>query len=197
MPIDVNVTGPALEQRTIEMASAVKRAVSVPIAIKLSPFYTSVLNISHQLAAAGASALVLFNRFYQPDIDVDGLNIVSRLELSDSRDLPLRLRGLALLSGRVNASLGVTGGVHTVLDVVKAVMSGADGVQMVSALLRNGPDHITRLRNELTEWLETHEYDSLKQMKGSMSYLKCPDPSAFNRASYIKVMQTWASDGLV
>jgi dihydroorotate dehydrogenase (fumarate) len=194
LPTDIQVPGAALEQRTIDMMGIVRQAVKIPVAVKLSPFYTSVLNVSHQLVNAGANGLVLFNRFYQPDIDVDELEVVSRLNLSDSSELPLRLRGLALLAGRVKASLGVTGGVHTVLDVVKAIMSGADGVQMVSALLLNGPGHITRLRGELAAWLEEHEYESLQQMKGSMSFLKCPDPSPFNRASYIKVLQTWSSE---
>lgn len=196
LPTELNATGAAVEHRTVEMVREVRQAVKIPVAVKLSPFYTSVLNLSQQLAAAGANGLVLFNRFYHPDIDVDNLEIVSRLNLSSSSDLALRLRGLALLSGRVKASLAVTGGVHTVLDVVKSVMSGADGVQMVSALLRNGPAHISRLRTELAEWLEAHEYDSLEQMKGSMSYLKCPDPSPFNRASYVKVLQTWSTDAL-
>ncbi len=196
LPTDIDLSGNALEQRTIEMVAKVRQAVKIPVAIKLSPFYTSVLNLSLQLVKAGATGLVLFNRFYQPDIDVEDLEVISRLNLSNSGDLPLRLRSLALLSGRVDASLGVTGGVHTVLDVVKAIMSGADGVQMVSAILRNGPEHISRLRTELAVWLEEHEYESLEQMKGSMSFLKCPDPSPFNRASYIKVLQTWSSDGL-
>jgi dihydroorotate dehydrogenase (fumarate) len=196
LPTDIDVPGSVLEQRTVDMVSTVRKAVRIPLAIKLSPFYTSVLNLSRQLVDAGADGLVLFNRFYQPDIDVDELEIVSRLNLSDSGELPLRLRGLALLFGRVKASLGVTGGVHTVLDVVKAVMSGADGVQMVSALLRNGPDHIRRLRSELVAWLEEHEYQSLQQMRGSMSFIRCPDPSPFNRASYMKVLQTWSSESL-
>ena len=191
LPTDMDVSGSALEQRTIDMVSTVKRAVNIPLAVKLSPFYTSVLNLSRQLVDAGANGLVLFNRFYHPDIDVDELQVVSQLNLSDSGELPLRLRGLALLSGRVKASLAVTGGVHTALDAIKAVMSGADGVQMVSSLLRNGPGHISRLRGELAAWLEEHEYHSLEQMKGSMSFLKCPDPSPFNRASYMKVLQTW------
>lgn len=196
LPTDVQLSGTALEQRTVEMVSAVRQAVKIPVAVKLSPFYTSVLNLSQQLVNAGANGLILFNRFYQPDIDVENLEVVSRLSLSHSNDLPLRLRGLALLSGRMNASLGVTGGVHTVVDVVKAVMSGADGVQMVSAILRHGTEHINNLRIELAAWLEEHEYTSLQQMKGSMSFLKCPDPSPFNRASYIKVLQTWSSDSL-
>lgn len=196
LPTDAALTGAVLEQRTIEMVRTVRRAVKVPLAVKLSPFYTSVLNLSQQLVDAGANGLVLFNRFYQPDIDVDELEIVSNLRLSDSGELPLRLRGLALLSGRVNASLAVTGGVHTALDVVKSVMSGADGVQMVSALLLNGPALITRLKSELANWLEDHEYQSLQQMKGSMSFLKCPDPSPFNRASYIRVLQTWSSESM-
>ncbi len=197
LPTDAQMPGEALEQRTIEMVTTVKRAVRIPVAVKLSPFYTSLLNLASRLDEAGAAGLVLFNRFYHPDIDVEGLEIVSRLSLSDSSELPLRLRWLALLAGRVQASLAVTGGVHTVTDVVKAVMCGAQGVQMVSALLQRGPGYVAVLRNELAAWLEDHEYDSLRQMQGSMSFLKCPDPSPFNRASYMKVLQTWGPESLV
>ena len=197
LPTDAELSGQALEQRTVDMVATVKRAVRIPIAVKLSPFYTSLLNLANQLDRAGAAGLVLFNRFYHPDIDIEALEIISRLSLSNSSDLPLRLRWLALLSGRVQASLAVTGGVHTVFDVVKAVMCGAQGVQMVSALLRRGPGHIAVLRHELTAWLEEHEYESLQQMQGSMSFLKCPDPSPFNRASYMKVLQTWGPEMMV
>lgn len=194
---DPLASGTSIEQRVVEMVQTVKQAVRIPVAAKLSPFYTSMANLAAQLDKAGAAGLVLFNRFYHPDIDVENLEITGRLSLSNSSDLPLRLRWLALLSGRVQASLAVTGGVHTVLDVVKAVMCGAQGVQMVSALLRNGPQYIAILRQELEAWLEEHEYESLAQMCGSMSYLKCPDPSPFNRASYMKVLQTWSAENMV
>jgi dihydroorotate dehydrogenase (fumarate) len=167
--------------------------VGIPVAVKLSPFYTAFANVAVQLDAAGADALVLFNRFYHPDIDVEKLELIESLTLSDSSDLPLRLRWLAIVAGKVQANLAVTGGVHTVLDAVKAIMCGAHGVQMVSALLKRGPGYLKTMRTALAEWLEANEYESLAQMTGSMSMEKCPDPSPFNRASYMRVLQTWVN----
>jgi len=144
-----------------------------------------------RLDEAGADGLVLFNRFYQPDIDVDDLQVSRTLHLSDSSELPLRLRWLAVLSGRVSASLAITGGVHTALDAVKAVMTGAHAVQMVSALLRNGPAHLKAVRAEMEWWMEEHEYESLSQMRGSMNLLACPDPKVYERANYMLMLQSW------
>ncbi len=191
VPVDPNESGAALEQRTIQMVETVKREVKIPVALKLSAFYTSFGNMAKRLDAVGADALVLFNRFYHPDIDIDNLEVVSKLKLTDSSDLPLRLRWLAIVSGRVRASLGVTGGVHTLSDVVKAIMCGAHGVQLVSSLLQRGPAYAGSLRDQLRAWLEENEYESLGQMRGNMSLLHCPDPKAFNRASYMQVLQTW------
>lgn len=191
LPTDASESGESIERRTVEMVAAVKRLVRIPVAAKLSPFYTSVANLATRLDATGVDGLVLFNRFYHPDIDPDNLEIVSRLALSDSSELSLRLRGLALVSGRVNASLAVTGGVHTAADAVKAVMCGANGIQLVAAILKRGPALVKSLRQEVSAWLEANEYESLQQMVGSMSLLKCPDPSPFNRASYMHVLQTW------
>jgi len=184
-------SGAMLEQRLLDVVRAVKAHVSIPVAIKLSPFFSSFANLAHQLDEAGASGLVLFNRFYQPDIDPDALDAVPRLHLSDSGDLLLRLRWLAILSGRVRASLSATGGVHTCLDAVKAVMAGAHAVQLVAALLLHGPSHLAKIRRELSHWLEVREYESLEQAQGSMSLLRCPDPEAFERGNYMKILQTW------
>jgi dihydroorotate dehydrogenase (fumarate) len=134
---------------------------------------------------------VLFNRFYQPDIDPDALEVVPALQLSDSSELRLRLRWLAILHGRVRPALAASGGVHTGLDALKAVMAGAHAVQMVSALLHHGPEHLAVVRAELARWLEEHEYQSLAQARGSMSLLRCPDPAAFERANYLRVLQSW------
>lgn len=188
---DPNETGEAVERRTVEMVAAVKKAVSIPVAVKLSPYYSCMANVAKHLDGAAADGLILFNRFYQPDIDVEELEVVPDLNLSSSGALLLRLRWLAILSGRVHASLAVTGGVHTSLDAIKAVMCGAHAVQMVSALLKNGPKHIEKIRGEVAKWLEEHEYESLKQMQGSMSLQKCPDPKAFERANYMHVLQSW------
>jgi dihydroorotate dehydrogenase (fumarate) len=188
---DASETGVALEQRLLDVVREVKAHVSIPVAVKLSPFYSSLANLAQHLDTAGADGLVLFNRFYQPDIDPDALDAVPRLHLSDSGELLLRLRWLAILSGRVRASLSATGGAHTAVDVVKAVMSGAHSVQMVAALLTQGPKHLVTVRRELNHWFEEREYESLTQAQGSMSLLRCPDPAAFERGNYMKILQTW------
>jgi len=182
-------SGEEVEQRTIDILKAVKQAVSIPVAIKLSPFFSSMANMAKRLDDAGADGMVLFNRFYQPDIDVESLDVEPVLRLSDSSELNLRLRWLAVVSGHVRASLAVSGGVHTHLDAVKAVMTGAHAVQVVSGILQQGPDVIRRIREGLTQWLEEHEYDSLEQMRGSMNLLRCPDASMFERANYIRILQ--------
>ena len=182
-------TGEEVEQRTIDILKAVKQAVSIPVAIKLSPFFSSIANMAKRLDDAGADGMVLFNRFYQPDIDVESLEVEPTLKLSDSSELNLRLRWLAVVSGHVRASLAVSGGVHTHIDAVKAVMTGAHAVQVVSGILQQGPDIIRRIREGLTQWLEEHEYDSLEQMRGSMNLLRCPDASMFERANYIRILQ--------
>ncbi|MCL4809266.1 MAG: dihydroorotate dehydrogenase-like protein [Thermoanaerobaculia bacterium] len=182
-------TGEEVEQRTIDILKAVKQAVSIPVSIKLSPFFSSMANMAKRLDDAGADGMVLFNRFYQPDIDVESLEVEPTLRLSDSSELNLRLRWLAVVSGHVRASLAVSGGVHNHLDAVKAVMTGAHAVQVVSGILQQGPDVIRRIREGLTQWLEEHEYDSLEQMRGSMNLLRCPDASMFERANYIRILQ--------
>jgi dihydroorotate dehydrogenase (fumarate) len=182
-------TGGEVEERTISILKAVKQAVSIPVSIKLSPFFSSMANMAKRLDDAGADGLVLFNRFYQPDIDVESLEVEPTLRLSDSSELNLRLRWLAVVSGHVRASLAVSGGVHNHIDAVKAVMTGAHAVQVVSGILQQGPDVIRRIREGLTQWLEEHEYDSLEQMRGSMNLLRCPDASMFERANYIRILQ--------
>lgn len=181
----------AVEERTIEMVRAVRGAVKVPLAVKLSPFYTALGHFARRLDGAGVDGLVLFNRFYQPEIDIEELQVRRALHLSRSSELPLRQRWLAILSGRVKASLAVSGGVHTVVDVIQSVMAGAHAVQMVSALLQHGPGHLAVLRQELTRWLEEHEYDSLRQMQGSMNLSSCPDPRVYERANYMLMLQGW------
>jgi len=198
--IEINVyllsTDPAengedIERRTVETAEAVRSSVALPVAVKLSPFYSSFANLARRLDAAGADGLVIFNRFYQPDFDIETLDVLPTLHLSDSSELRLRLRWLAALSGRVKASLAVTGGVHTAEDAVKAVMAGAHAVQMVSALLQRGPDELRRVRNGVARWLEEHEYDSLRQMQGSMSLERSGQPSEIERSNYMRVLQSW------
>ena len=184
-------SGEAIERRTLAMLRAVKQAVSLPVAVKLSPFYTSLSHFARQLAEAGADGLVLFNRFYQPDIDPEALEARRVLRLSHDSELPLRLRWLAILAGRVPASLAASGGVHTALDAIKAVMAGAHAVQMVSALLQRGPEYLRLVRNEMMGWMAEHHYGSIAEMRGSLSHQRCPDPAAYERANYVQVLQTW------
>ena len=188
---DPKETGADVERRLIEVVRLVKAAVTIPVAVKVSPFFSSLPHLAQQLDGLGADGLVLFNRFYQPDIDPEALEAVPRLNLSTSNDLLLRVRALATLSGRVKASLAATGGVHTSLDALKAVMAGAHAVQMVAALLQHGPQHLRVVREELAQWLQDHEYASLRQAQGSMSLEHCPDPEAFERGNYMRVLQTW------
>jgi dihydroorotate dehydrogenase (fumarate) len=188
---DPDEPGEVLEQRAEDMLRAVKGSVKIPVAVKLSPFYSSMAHFGRRLDRAGADGLVLFNRFYQPDIDVEELKAVPSLELSDSSELLLRLRWLAFLSGRIKGSLAVTGGVHTAIDAIKAVMAGAHAVQLVSVLLRNGVSHLGTLRDQMATWLEEHEYESLRQMQGSMNLMRCPNPKAFERANYALILQGW------
>jgi dihydroorotate dehydrogenase (fumarate) len=192
LPTDPLEDGEQVERRTLETAKAVKSAVAIPVAVKLSPFFSSLANFARRLDESGVAGLVIFNRFYQPDIDIVALDVVPTVRLSDSAELLLRLRWLAILSGRVKASLAVTGGIHTADDAIKAVMAGAHAVQMVSALLRQGPEHLRRVRDEMSQWMEEHGYESLRQMQGSMSLRRCPNPSALERSNYMRVLQSWS-----
>lgn len=183
--------GEALEARIVEIAEEVKRAVSIPVAIKLGPFYSSFANMAKRLEETGVDGLVLFNRFYQPDFDIDNLEVVPNLELSTSYELRLRLRWLALLHGRVNTSLAVTGGVHTGIDAVKSVMAGANAVQVVSALLSHGPGHLKKIKDDMTAWMTQHEYESAEQMRGCMSLEGTDDLAALVRSNYMQILKSW------
>jgi len=191
LPTDPEVSGEAIEDTTVEMLRAVKQKVRIPVAVKLSPFYTALAHFARRLDQAGADGLLLFNRFFQPDIDPENLEASRHLTLSSSTELPLRLRWLAILSGQLKTSLAVTGGVHGATDAVKAIMAGAHAVQIVSALLRGGPEYLSRVRKETIAWMQDHEYESLAQMRGSMNLSSCPDPSAYERANYMLMLQGW------
>jgi dihydroorotate dehydrogenase (fumarate) len=188
---DLDEPGTTLEDRVVGIARSVKQAVAVPVSVKLSPYFSSVANVAKKLDEVGIAGVVVFNRFYQPDIDVETLEVAPKLRLSDPSELLLRVRWLAILWGRIKADLACSGGVHSGLDVIKAVMAGASGVQLVSTLLHHGPDQLKKIRQEMERWMEDHEYESVKQMLGSMSLLRCPDPSAFERANYTRILQTW------
>ncbi len=188
---DAAETGADVEQRTIDIVAAVKSEVSLPVSVKLSPFYSSIANLARKLEEAGVDGLVIFNRFYQPDLDIEELDVVPNLRLSTADELRLRLRWLAILSNQVELSLAATGGAHNAVDVIKAVMTGAHAVQMVSALLIHGPEHITRTLEAIEFWLNEHEYESLRQMQGSMNMSKVPDAAKLTRANYMKMLDSW------
>lgn len=192
---DPRMSGVAIEQRVVEAARLVREAVAIPVAVKLSPFFSSIAHLARELEGAGVDGLVLFNRFYQPDLDIEHLDVMPRLKLSDSSELLLRLRWLAILSGQFDGSLAASGGVHTAADAIKAIMTGADAVQLVSTLLQHGPQHLAILRREIDHWMVEHEYESVAQMRGSMSLQRCPDPAAYERGNYVKLLQTWRSKG--
>ena len=193
IPVDPDLTADAVEQRYVELVQAVKKEVSVPVAVKLGPYFSSLANMAKKLDAAGANGLVLFNRFYQPDYDLEALEVVPNLILSNSHELLLRLHWIAVVYGTVKADLALTGGVHSATDVVKSMMAGARIAMMTSALLKRGITFLDTLTTELLVWMGEHEYDSIKQMQGSMSRNAVPQPAAFERANYMKVLSSYAT----
>jgi len=190
IPTQIDVTAAEVEQNYIDILKAVKSAVTIPVAVKLSPFFSNLANMAKRLDAAGASGLVLFNRFYQPDIDLEELEIKPNVLLSTPQALRLPLTWIGILYGRVTANLAATSGVHGPEDVIKLLMVGADVTMLCSTLLRNGISHLRYIEHGLAEWMEKHEYESVRQMKGSMSQLRCPDPSAFERAQYMRAVKS-------
>ncbi len=184
-----------LEDRIVETAAMVRKAIKIPLAIKLSPFFGALPHLVQRLDEAGVDGIVLFNRFYQPDIDILNLETKPTLKLSDNSELLLRLRWLAILSRQAQSSLACSGGVHTAEDGIKAIMAGASAVQVVSAILKNGIAHFAKMISEFEAWLIKQEYRSVKQMEGSMSQSHCPDPQAFERANYMKTLQSWRKAG--
>jgi dihydroorotate dehydrogenase (fumarate) len=191
IPTDPDMTGSAIEERYLTVLKMVRASVSIPVAVKLSPYFSATANMCKRMVEAGADGLVLFNRFYQPDIDLENLEVVPNLILSDSHELRLPLRWVAILYGRIQADMAITGGVHTALDVLKAMMVGASVTMMASELLRNGYDSIGVVLADTLAWMEEHEYDSIEQMKGSMSQIHVANPAAFERANYMKTLQSW------
>jgi dihydroorotate dehydrogenase (fumarate) len=190
--VDPNRTGEQVEQQYVDLVKAVRAEVSIPVAVKLGPYFSSMANVAKKLDAAGANGLVLFNRFYQPDYNLETLEVVPNLILSNSHELFLRLHWIAVIYGTVKADLALTGGVHTAADVVKSMMAGAKIAMMTSALLKRGISYLDTLSTELLIWMGEHEYDSIKQMQGSMSRNAVPQPGAFERANYMKVLSSYA-----
>lgn len=185
---DPELTGEELENNYAELVAEVKAVISIPLAVKLSPFVTSLPNFAGRLVAAGADGLVLFNRFYQPDFDLEELEVVRTLTLSDSRDLLLPLRWTSILYGKVDADIALTSGIHTAQDVLKAMMAGAKVAMTASAVLKDGYDRVPVILTDLQAWMEAHEYESIKQMQGSMSQQSVAEPAAFERSNYIQIL---------
>jgi dihydroorotate dehydrogenase (fumarate) len=192
IPANLYITGREVEQRYLDILKEVKNSISIPVALKLSPFFSAMGNMARQFDEAGADALVLFNRFYQPDFDLDKLDVKVNLELSTTSEIRLPLLWIAVLYGRINASLAATRGVHSPTEAIKYLMAGADAVMTTSALLRHGIDFLTTLVDGLRTWMEDRQYESVQQMKGSMSQINCLDPGAFERANYIKIIESYA-----
>src|ERR1700757_2243133 len=190
VPTDLQLTGEDVERRYLEIVAHVKRTVSIPVAVKLSPFFSNLANMAKQLVEKGADGLVLFNRFFQPDIDLGSLEVTPNIHLSSQVAMRLPLRWIALLYGRLKADLAATSGIHNGRDVVKMLMAGADVTMLCSALIRRGIPYIRLVEQELAEWLKEHGYDSVEQLKGSLSHAKSRNPEAFERALYVRGIAT-------
>jgi len=190
IPTDLDVPGIEIEQTYLEILKAVRSAVSIPVAVKLSPFFSNIANMAKQLDEAGAEGLVLFNRFYQPDIDLDQLEITPHVLLSTAQALRLPLTWVGILYGHIRANLAATSGIHGPEDVIKLLMVGADVTMLCSTLLRNGISHLRYIEQGMLEWMDKHEYESVEQMKGSMSQLRCSDPGSFERAQYMRAVKS-------
>ena len=194
LPTDVNLSSSQIEDNSLKLVHDIRAQVKIPLAVKLAPFFTALPNFAKRLAEAGADGLVLFNRFYQPDMDLENLEVVPNLVLSDSDELRLPLRWIAILYGKVKADLALTSGVHTAEDAIKALMAGASVAMTTSAILKRGIQAIPQILNGMEAWMTAHEYVSVKQMRGSMSQGAVADPAAFERANYMKVLNSFNPD---
>lgn len=191
IPTDTNITSVEVENKYLNILKSVKSNVTIPVAVKIGPFFSSMANMAKMLDDAGADALVLFNRFYQPDIDLDSLDIVPNILLSTPQAMRLPLRWVAILHGRLKASLAATSGIHDAKDVLKMLMVGADVAMLCSVLLKKGPDHVAVILKEMEQWMAEHDYESVRQMRGSMSQKACSNPAAFERAHYIRALKSY------
>jgi dihydroorotate dehydrogenase (fumarate) len=182
-----------VEWHYLDVVRSVRQAIGIPLVVKLSPYFSSLVNLAGQLVEAGANGLVLFNRFYQPDIDIEAMEVLPALELSSSVELRLPLRWIAILHRRHRVSLAASTGVHTATDVLKVLLAGADVAMMTSALLRNGPDHLRPLEVQIRDWMDGHGFETVDQLRGRLSQRSVPDPAAFERANYIKTLASHAA----
>lgn len=197
LPTDPDDGGIKVEQDYLDIVRSVRKNIRIPIAVKLSPYFSAMASMAKRLSESGADGLVLFNRFYQPDINLEHLEIVPNLILSNKQDLRLPLRWVAILYGKIKADMAATGGVHTAEDVIKMLLVGAKATMMCSALLRQGIGYLDAIRKDVIEWMEAHEYTSIEQLQGSMSQVRCTDPELFERANYIKVLRSYNSRTLL
>jgi len=191
LPTDPDMDGQAVENIYVDLVREVKASVSIPVAVKIGPYFSAMANMACKLDAAGADALVMFNRFYQPDLDLENLEVKTDLMLSSSVELRPRLRWVAILCDLIKADMAVTGGVHTAADALKCMMAGAKVAMMTSALLKNGIGHLTTVRDDMIRWMEENEYESVQQMQGSLSQRRCAEPAAFERANYLKILTNY------
>jgi dihydroorotate dehydrogenase (fumarate) len=191
VPTNMEVTGSTIEEGYIDIVRTVRKLTSIPLAVKLSPYFSNFANMAARLDATGADGLVLFNRFYQPDIDLEKMEVAPNLGLSSPMDMRLPLRWIGILHGKLRASLAGTSGIHLSADVIKMVIAGADVTMLCSVLMRRGIEHIRELEKEIAAWLEQHKYHSLGEIKGLMSQKNCPDPGAFERAQYVRALSTY------
>ena len=194
VPTDMAMTGEQVEQTYVDIVRTVTSAINIPVAVKLSPFFSNMANMAKRLSDAGAHGLVLFNRFYQPDIDLETLAVEPNLFLSTSREIRLPMRWIAILYQTIPVDFAATSGIHNAHDVIKMIMVGANVTMLVSVLLNHGIEQLQKIEKDMVEWLEVKEYNSIAQLKGSMSQINCPDPSIFERVQYLKAIQTYQSD---
>jgi dihydroorotate dehydrogenase (fumarate) len=190
---DPDRTAMEIEAADREIVYQVRQSIEIPLSVKLSPYFTALAHTARELAAIGANGLTLFNRFYQPDLDINTREVVPHLELSRSSDVRLPLRWIAILHGRVEAALAASSGVHTAKDVIKVLLAGADVAMLASALLENGPGHLRQIETDLLEWMSEHAYESVSQLRGSVSQRSAPDPTAFERGNYVRMLKSYSS----
>ena len=193
VPTEIDMTASELEDSYVDLVTDVRKEIHIPLSVKLSPYFTSMPNITHKLVKAGANGLVLFNRFYQPDLDVEALEVVSHLVLSASEEMRLPMRWVAILRGDLNADLALTSGVHTATDMIKGIMAGANVVQVASELLVKGPERAKEMLAEMEKWMQEYEYTSVHQMCGCMSQKSVANPAAYERANYMKMLMSYSS----
>lgn len=193
IPTDPDMDGQTVENMYLDLLRDVKSAVSIPVAVKIGPYFSALANMARKLDEAGADAIVMFNRFYQPDLDLEKLEVKADLMLSSSVELRPRLRWVAILADVIKADMAVTGGVHTAADALKCMMAGAKIAMMTSALLKNGIGHLSVVRDGMVQWMEENEYESIQQMQGSLSQRKCAEPAAFERANYLKILTNYTA----